>query len=266
MRASVLLVPLVSLALCLACQQDLDVPAAAPACDPAVTRCVFTPPPAMGSGDGNEGGASGDHEETATFSGSVLAFDDDYFDKGAVFTDKAKVSATGESGARVTTDYDGTTFQLNKVLKASENWFFVEPAAGSGMLPTLMPLDTRTAKADTLTVGVVNGLDVDSIFSFLNTERSVERAQVVLSVVDGSLRSVPGVQGTLTAEVTAYRAAGGWIGDDVTDNSGMIFFGNVQAGSALSSVSISLSGAVTTRVDVKVVAGAVTIVSAIVNP
>jgi hypothetical protein len=265
MRASVLLVPLLSLALCSACQQELDVPAAAPACDPAVTRCVFTPPPAMGS-DGNAGGDSSVGEETATFAGSVLAFDDDYFDKGAVFTDMAKVSATGESGARVTTNYDGTTFQLNKVLKDSENWFFVEPAAGSGMLPTLMPLDTRTAKADTLTVGVVNGVDVDRIFSFLNTERSVERAQVVLSVVDGSLRSVPGVQGTLTAEVTAYRAAGGWIGDDVTDDSGMIFFGNVRAGSALSSVSISLSGAVTTRVDVKVIAGAVTVISAVVSP
>lgn len=220
----------------------------------------------MGIDDGNEGGANGGGEETASFSGSVLAFDDDYFDKGAAFTGMAKVSATGESGARVTGTYDGTTFELTQVLKNSGNWFFVEPAAGSGMLPTLMPLDTRTAKADMLTVGVANGADVDSIFSFLNTERSVERAQVVLTVVDGSLRSVPGVTGTLTSEVTAYRAAGGWIGDELTDNSGMIFFGNVQAGSALSSVSISLSGPVTTRVDVKVVAGAVTVVSAIVNP
>jgi hypothetical protein len=265
MRASVLFVPLAPLAVCLACQQELDVPAAAPACDPAVMKCVFTPPPAMGS-EGNSGGDSSGGEETATFSGSVLAFDDDYFDKGGVFTGMAKVSATGESGARVTTDYDGTSFQLNKVLKDSGNWFFVEPAAGSGMLPTLMPLDTRAAKADALTVGVVNGVDVDSIFSFLNTERSVERAQVVMTVVDRSLRSVPGVKGTITAEVTAYRAAGGWIGDEITDDSGMIFFGNVQAGSALSTASISLTGAVTARVDVKLVAGAVTVVSAIVNP
>jgi hypothetical protein len=108
-------------------------------------------------------------------------------------------------------------------------------------------------------------VDVDSIFSFLNTERSVDWAQIVLSVVDGSLRSVPGVTGTLTAEVTAYRAAGGWVGDQVTDNSGMIFFGNVQAGSALSSVSISLSGAVTARVDVQVRAGATSVLSAVVS-
>ena len=263
MRASV---PLVAVVLCVACQQELDHPDAAAACDPSVMKCVITPPTAMGSGDGNEGGGSSVAEETATFSGSVLAFDDDYFDQGDSFTGMAKVSATGESGARVATDYDGTSFELNKVLKDPGNWFWVEPAASTGMLPTLMPVDTRTSRADLLTVGVVNGLDVDSIFSFLNTERSVERAQVVLTLLDKSLRSVPGVTATLTSEVTAYRAAGGWIGDEVTDNSGMIFFGNVQAGSALSSVSISLRGAVSTRVDVKVATGAVTVVTAIVSP
>jgi hypothetical protein len=262
MRASVLLVPVV---LCVACQQELDHPDAAAPCDPKVMTCVITPPPAMGS-DGNTGGDRPVDEETAPFSGSVLAFDDDYFDRGGAFTGRAKVSATGESGTRVTSEYDGKSFTLNNVLKVPSNWFRVEPAAGTGMLPTLMPVDTRTAKADLLTVGVVNGVDVDNIFAFLNTERSVERAQVVLTLLDKSLRSVPGVTGTLTSEVTAYRAAGGWIGDDVTDNSGMIFFGNVQAGSALSSVSISLRGAVTTRVDVKVAAGAVTVITAIVSP
>jgi hypothetical protein len=262
MRASVLLVPVV---LCVACQQELDHPDAAAPCDPSVMKCAVAPPPAMGS-DGNTDGDRPVDEETATFSGSVLAFDDDYFDQGDAFTGLAKVSATGESGARVTTDYDGTSFELNNVLKDPGNWFWVQPAASTGMIPTLMPIDTRTARADLLTVGVVNGLDVDNIFAFLNTERSVERAQVVLTLLDKSLRSVPGVSGTLTAEVTAYRAAGGWIGDDVTDNSGMIFFGNVQAGSALSSVSISLRGAVTKRVDVKVVAGAITVITAIVSP
>lgn len=262
MRASVLLVPIL---LCVACQQELNHPDAAAACDPKVQKCAFTPPPATSNGDGNRGGAGPDDEETATFSGSVLAFGDDYFDKGTTFTGMATVSATGESGARVRATYDGATFELANVLKNPGNWFLVEPAPSSGMLPTLMPLDTRSASADMLTAGVVNGADVDSIFSFLNTERSTDRAQIVLSVVDGSLRSVPGVTGTLTSEVTAYRAAGGWVGEDLTDNSGMIFFGNVQAGSALSQVSISLGGTVTSRVDVNVLAGAVTVVSAVVS-
>ena len=263
MRAPVLFV---SLLLCVACQQPPDHSAAAPACDPAVMKCAFTPPTAMGSDDSSGGASSGSDEETAAFSGSVLVFDDDYFDRGTTFSAKAKVTATGESGARVTGDYDGTTFQLADVLKSAGNWFLVTPDAGSGALPTLMPIDTRSSKADALSVGVANSVDVDSIFSFLNTERSTERAQIVLSLVDNSLRSVPGVTGTLTTEVTAYRAAGGWIGDNVTDSSGMIFFGNVQAGSALSKVTISLSGAVTARVDVTVMAGAVSLVSAVGSP
>ena len=261
MRASVLLVPVI----CVACQQEVDHPDAAATCDPAVTKCIFTPPPAMGT-DGNAGGDSSVGEETGTFSGSLVAFNDDYFDRGDAFTGLAKVSATGESGGRVTADYDGDRFELKQVLKDPGNWFVVEPAGGTGMIPTLIPVDTRTTKSDRVTVGVVNGLDVDNIFAFLNTERSVERAQVVLTLLDKGLRSVPGVTGDLTSEVTAYRAAGGWVGDDFTDDSGMIFFGNVRAGSALSSVSISLSGAVTGRVDVKVAAGAITVVSAIVDP
>jgi hypothetical protein len=262
MRASVLLVPVV---LCVACQQELDHPDMAPACNPSIMKCTFMPPPAMGM-DGNTGGESAVGEETATFSGSIRAFSDDYFDQGTTFTGRAKVSATGESGARVTTEYDGTSFELTEVLKDRGNWFWVEPAASTGMLPTLMPLDTRTVNADSLIVGVVNSVAIDNIFAFLNTERSVERAQIVLTLVDEGGRSVSGVRGTLTAEVTAYRAAGGWVGDDITDDSGMIFFGNVQAGSALSSVSINLSGAVTARLDVKVAAGATTVVSAIVTP
>lgn len=262
MRAFVLLVPVV---LCLACQQELDHPDAAPTCDPSVMKCVFMPPPAMGM-DGNTGGDSSVGEETTTFSGTLRALNDDYFDQGNAFTGRAKVSATGERGRRVTTEYDGTSFQLNEVLKDPGNWFWVEPAAGTGMIPTLMPVDTRSVRADSLIVGVVNGLAVDNIFAFTNTERSVERAQVVLTLVDESGRSVPGVTGTLTAEVTAYRAAGGWVGDDITDDSGMIFFGNVQTGSALSSVSINLRGAVTARLDVKVAAGAITLVQAIVSP
>jgi hypothetical protein len=262
MRASVLLVPVV---LCVACQQEVDHPDAAATCNPSVTKCVFTPPPAMGT-NGNAGGDSSVSEETGTFSGSLMAFNDDFFDRGDAFTGRAKVSATGESGARVMADYDGTGFELNGVLKDPGNWFWAEPAGGTGMIPTLTPVDTRTAKGDRLTIGVANGLDVDNIFAFLNTERSVERAQVVLTVLDEGLRSVPGVAGTLSSEVTAYRAAGGWVGDDFTDDSGMIFFGNVRTGSALSSVSISLTGAVTTRVDVKVAAGAITVVTAIVDP
>jgi hypothetical protein len=268
MRALVSVVPLL---LCFACQPPPDIADPAPACDPKVMKCVVSSPSGMGA-SGNEGGAdSGGGEEVANFSGSVIAFDDDYFDRGAAFTGMAAVSATGQSGARVKGNYDGASFQLVNVLKDASNWFLVEPELASGMLPTLMPLDTRTTKADQLSLGVANSTVVDSIFmlSGASTERSVERAQVVLTLVDTKLRSVPGVTGTLTSEMTAYRTAGSWVGvttQNVTDSSGMIFFGNVPAGSALSTATISLTGAVTARVTVTIKAGVLTAVNAIVSP
>jgi hypothetical protein len=254
-----------------ACGPTPDHPEAAPACDPQVMSCSHvTPITGSPTGSGNEAGAGSTDDELATFSGNVRAFNDDYFDVSTVFTGQAEVSATGESGARVQASYDGTSFELAGVLKDPANWFLTVPADGTGMIPTLMPLDTRSVAADMLSVGVANGSVVDSIFlASSGTERALERAQVVLHIVDEQLRSVPGVQGELTAEVTAYRAAGSWIGvggQDVTDDSGMIFFGNVPAGSALSSAKIQLSGAATARVDLSIVAGAITVVTAVVSP
>jgi hypothetical protein len=264
-------VSILALPLCAACGQTPDHPEAAPACDPQVTSCSYMPP-VTGSptGGGNQAGAGSSDEELGTFTGEVLAFDDDYFDHGAPFTGQAQVSAVGQSGARIQTNYDGTSFQLAGVLKDPANWFLVVPADATGMIATLMPIDTRSVAADRLTVGVANGSAVEGIFlASSGTERALERAQIVLHVVDEQLRSVAGVQGELTAEVTAYRAAGSWVGvggQDATDDSGMIFFGNVPAGSALSEAKIVLSGAASVRVDVTIAAGAVSVVTAVVSP
>jgi hypothetical protein len=266
MRALVLLVPAW---LSVACGQPVDHPDTAPGCDPKVMHCVVTSPPAMGTNGGGKAGAGSQGDELATFSGDVLAFDDDYFDRGAAFSGKAKISATGESGTRVQADYDGKTFELSGVLKDPANWFLAVPDVGSGMLPTLMPLDTR-ASAGELSVGVASSTAVDGIFlASSGTERAVDRAQIALHLVDEQQRAVAGVTGSLMAEITAYRAAGSWVAvtmQNVTDDSGMLFFGNVQTGSALSPMTISLSGAVTAKVEVLVQAGAISIVTAVVSP
>jgi hypothetical protein len=91
----------------------------------------------------------------------------------------------------------------------------------------------------------------------------------VLHVVDEKRRSVTGVTGKLTAEVTSYRAAGSWVGvsnQNATDDSGMLFFGNVPAGTALSPVMVNLTGAVTASVEVTIVSGAISVVTAVVSP
>jgi hypothetical protein len=259
----------VCFALTSACGQKIDHPDAAPPCDPATTQCDVHVPN-MGGGlpaPSNQGGegSGGGEEELVTLTGQVVAYADDSFDQASTFPAKADVSAVGEGGARVASVYDGTQFQLMDVLKASANWFLVEPAASTGMLPTLTPVDTRTASSGYL-LGVASSVNIDRIFLNLGTDRSGERAQVVLHVMDAQGRPVSGVRAELTAEKIAYRTAGTWVAnDDGTDGSGLIFFGNVPSGTALAPLVVTLSGAATARVEVSVRTGAVTVASALVS-
>lgn len=249
------------------CGQKLDHPGLAPACDPAVMDCRVTIP-GSGSGSNGDGGASGD-DSLATFKGQVLQFNDDYFDRGTVFSGNATVSATGQSGSRTSASYSGQGFELDSVLKTAVNWFLVEPQ-GTGVVATLGAIDTRTVNQDMLSLGLVPSDAIDQIFLNSGTDRSPERGQLVVHVVDSQLRSVPGIRGTLstTPEITQYRMGSTWVLDDngtnATDDSGMLFFGNVQTGSTLTRASVSLSGTSTSRIDVELKTGAVTVVNAIV--
>jgi hypothetical protein len=245
------------------CGQKVDHPELAPACDPG--EC-FTPP--EGSQGGGKGGTSSSDggEQLAAFSGQLITFADDFFDQGTALSTSAQVSATGKSGARVKADYDGASFDLEDVLKAAGNWFLVEPTA-TGLLPTLQPVDTRSTNSGGLTLGVAQNLTIDGIFALLGTERSTERAQVVLHVVDAKGVSVLGVKAALTAERIAYRTASAWLSNDEgTDDSGMIFLGNVQVGSALTTTTIALSGSASARVSVAIQAGVTTIATVVVTP
>src|SRR3954471_19134956 len=146
-----------SLLLCTACGQKVDHPDAAPACDPAVTKCIYTSPPASsGNGTASEGGASSSGEEVTTLSGDVVVLGDDMFNGGVVFSSTAQITATGESGARVMASYDGMSFQLEGALKDAANWFLVTPESRSGMVPTLVPIDTRATS--TVSAGVANSV------------------------------------------------------------------------------------------------------------
>ncbi len=268
MRSLAFVAPLVLFSA--ACGQSVEHSKPAPTCDPAVMQCLFTSPPASsgtGNPTGNQAGASSSGDEVATLTGEVLVLGDDTFDQGVVLSSNASVSATGESGARVMASYDGKSFRLEGALKAEANWFLTVPDTKSGMLPTLAPVDTRSTNA--VSVAVVNGLVLDSIFLNLNTDRSTDRAQVVLRVVDTRGRSVVGVHASATPEVLAYRTAGVWLRDNsgtdlATDDSGLALLGNLQAGTALSTLRVALSGTATARVDLEVVAGATTLVTAVI--
>jgi hypothetical protein len=245
---------------CAACSQDVDHPSFAPSCDPG--ECL-PPTPGSGSGSGSGGDSSGG-EELSTFSGQVVTLATDTFDTGTVLTTGATVSAEGENGSRVRGNYDGTSFQLEGVLKTPSNWFLVEPVS-TGLLPTLTPVETRSAATENLAVGLAQSLVVDGIFALMGTERSEERAQIVLHLVDAQGASVSGVRAEVTAERVGYRTAGSWLANNEgTDDSGLIFLGNVQVGSALTTLNVDFSGSASGRAEVALQAGAVTVATVIV--
>lgn len=265
---------LAAISCCVGCGQKPEHPALAPSCDPATMDCRTTTP---GSGSGSNpggddpgAGGAGTDGGLADFTGLVMQLDSDYFDQGTVFPRSATVSATGDGGLRTSTTYDGTSFKLPNVLLAATNWFLIEPT-GVGALPTLNAIPTRSIATTDLRLGLANTDAVDGIFLNSGTDRSLERAQLVLHVVDSQLRSVPGIRGTLSAlaEVTEYRMAAAWVPDDgatsVTDDTGMLFFGNVVAGSAFTKGTVALTGTTTSRIEVELKVGAVTLVNAIVT-
>ncbi len=254
--------PILALVLaCAACSSKADHPAFVEACEPG--ECLGPRP--GGSSGGNEGGSdSGGDEELGTFSGNVLTYANDFFEDGTVLTTGAKVSATGQSGSRVSGNYDGTSFQLEGVLKAASNWFLVEPS-GSGLLPTLTPRDTRSA-SNSPSIGLAQSLTIDGIFALMGTERAEARAQIALHVVDSQGVSLKGVVASLTAERIAYRTSGTWVANDEgTDDSGLIFLGNVAVGSALTSTTVTFSGGAAGRATLAVQAGAVTVATVVVS-
>lgn len=275
MRVSAFGAGLAGLLFCVGCGQKTEHPGLPPACDQAKMNCQGNPgsgsgsgtPSSGGGGDDNTAGASNEGNPEVT--GRVIEYGDDYFNEGTLLPTQATISATGDGGARVSTGYDGKTFDLTGVALLKVNWFLVEPT-GNGLLPTLAPVDTTTDHGAGLTLGVASSLSLDQIYVNSGTDRSVERAQLVVHVVDSQLRSVPGIRGTLTtaAEIVLYRMAGTWVPDDgtksVTDDTGMLFFGNVQAGTGLTKGTLNLIGSSTTQhLDVDVKGGTVTVVNAI---
>ncbi len=261
--------PLLAFALSAGCGQKVDHPDGAADCDPSSMACGYKPPMSgsTGGGDDNTAGAGASAPQGASLTGQVVLYGDDYFVEGLVFLGEAEVSAVGVSGARVSGHYNGTAFDLEDVAKVGNNWFMVEPEQGAGMLTTLTPVDTRATKADGYAIGLASEQLVDGLFVLAGGERSPSRAQVVVTVVDEAGRSISGVQAALNAEITAYRQAGSWIqSEEGTDDSGMIFLGNVPASTAMTKASIIFTGAVSARIDARVMAGATTVVTAVVSP
>ena len=180
MRVPAFVAGLAGLLFCVGCGQKTEHPALAPACNEDTMNCQGEPgtgsssgTPSTGGGDDNSAGAPNDGNPEVT--GRVIEYGDDYFNEGTLLATQATVSATGDGGARVTTGYDGKTFDLTGVALLKVNWFLVEPT-GNGLLPTLAPVDTTTDHGAGLTLGVANALSLDQIYLNSGTDRSLERS------------------------------------------------------------------------------------------
>jgi hypothetical protein len=254
-----------------ACGESIDHPDRAPACDPATTDCSYPPPSAskgggqVGSSSGGDAGAPGD-DPVGAWSGEVVVQGGLFFERSSAYGAGAEVSADG-AGKRVNARATGGAFELEGVLKTEENWFLVEPDSRSEVLPTITPVDTVTKSSGG--IPVLTSLDVDQIFmlSLVPSERALQRAQLVLTVIDEQGRGVSGITARAGAEVVVYRSADFWAATEgmTTDNSGMVFLGNIPASSALARGTVTLAGARVASIDVRLKAGAVTLATVVVG-
>jgi len=153
------------------------------------------------------------------------------------------------------------------------NWVSVQPDdVGGDALPTYQALQTyQITSAD---LALVSATTLDTVFNAVSTLRSANAGQVVVffrSAATGTPLS--GLHVTMTsAQAGIYASSTGWTLDDgetVTDQSGLVLFGNVDPAPAGATRLVTVTRAATSsqpaaaagQFAVKVVSGAVSIAS-----
>ena len=218
------------------CQSD-DHPAYAAGC---TTDCK--PTTGIGLGSPIAGGAGSTSTVTdagtGTLTGNVVLLNDITFSAATAYTLTAVVSADGvTAGSAVTAPWDGTDpYTLEGVAQEAANWVSVKPddAQGDALL-TYQPVATDNVSSASL--AVISSATLDTLFTSVSSQRSPDFGQVVLffrSVGTGA--PVAGLHVAMAAaQIAAYASASGFVLDDgtaVTNASGLVVFGNVDAPTA----------------------------------
>ncbi|MEO8904869.1 MAG: hypothetical protein ABI488_20790 [Polyangiaceae bacterium] len=217
----------------LGCQNQDDHPAFAEGCE---VNCKPTTGVGLGAPIMGTAGATSTVTDAGTgmLTGNVVLLNDQTFVSATPFTHTALVSADGATGEAVTAVWNGTDpYELDGVAPKSSNWVSVQPDDTQGdALLTYQPVATNNVSS--VNLAVVSTPALDALFTSVSAQRSANSGQVVLffrSVGTGS--PVAGLRVTLAAaQVAAYAAASGWVLDDgtaVTNASGLVVFGNVDA-------------------------------------
>jgi len=233
--------------------------------------------PVISVGNGSSGGSSGPDSDagTGTLEGQVFLLTDATFAHGSLYNLGATVSADGANGSAVTATWSGVDpfepFVLNGVARVATNWLSVQPdQIGGDALPTYQALQTYQITSANLYLASATTLD--GIFNAVASLRSPNSGQVVVffhSAATGA--PLAGLHVSMTnAQGGIYATTTGWLLDDgtaVTNQSGLVVFGNVEPSSSGSTQLVTVTRAATGttpaaaagQFPVKVVQGAVSI-------
>ena len=252
-----------------ACQKSDEHPPFAAACE---TNCSPLPGISVGTGRAGAGPTPDSDAGTGTLEGQVLLLTDDSFVRAQLYTKGATVSADGASGSPVTASWNGADpYFLDGVSRVATNWVSVKPEqVGGDALLTYQAV--RTNQVSNVDLALVSGSTLDSIFTAVSSLRSPSAGQVVLFFNSaGTSAPLSGLHAAMPkAQLGIYSGANRWVLDDgnaVTNQSGLVVFGNVDpansSGTQLVTVTRAATGstpaAAAGQFAVKVVEGAVTI-------
>ena len=247
-----------------------------------VGRCGFPseeggglPQGGRGGDDENEGGEAGE-SPGVTLTSSVLLLNDLDFKSGGPFMDSAEIRVQKQGGGSVTGRWNGASgndpFRIEKVLEGRAVWALGTPASAlnNDALATLEPVRTDkpnsggVVEADPF--ALVRASTMENIYDLLTVPITLDpsRAQIVLRVVTDAGAGIAGIRVTApSAEVVVYAASGAFSDAATeTDNTGLVVLANTPGSEWPGSlVSVSFAGADTGAADLRVISGAVTVVS-----
>jgi|SRR6188768_3860544 len=278
-RAPQVALALAFLGLISGCQKSEEHPPFAEACTENCGNLPGISGRPGGSSNGSAAGSTGQPDTdagTGTLQGNVLLLSDDTFVHAMLYTNGATISADGANGSPVTSTWDGSgldpdPFSLDGVARAATNWVSVIPElVGGDALPTYQAV--QTVRVSNVDLALVPATVLDGIFGTVSTLRSPDSGQVVLFFHSaGTGAALSGLHVTMSsAQAAIYSGPRGWVLDDgtaLTDESGLIVFGNVEPANSNGTQTVSVTRAATATTPaaaagqfaVKVVQGAVTI-------
>lgn len=249
-----------------ACQKEEEHPGNLQSCESS-TNC--SKPPIHGGGGGDASVTDGAVSDApgSSITGSILVLTGDDFATGIPLPGLATVSVEGESGLRVTGNYNGDQYGVTGVKLGNPVWATVEPQPADG-LPTAQPLNTSSF--DTFDLVAVQGSTLDLIYNVLPIvlTRDPATAQIVLRFVDDQGAPIPGVLVEHLNETVIYDAGGTWTDDALgTGDQGFAIVANVAAGSGPTKQTFSFTvNSVTSGAELWVEANTVTITDVLVLP